>query len=148
MTNSYMTSNRILIDTNIVVSLLNTRDSSHASVLQNLKNFEEDHTTFFLNTIILSEICTVVLLRSKSVSLAQKARELLISPNGNYVVAAFDTQLEQATYRIFTEQTKPQLSVADCSLIAQAKLHNTENIFTLDVQLQKALKKYGLRSVL
>ncbi|NCN83164.1 MAG: type II toxin-antitoxin system VapC family toxin [Candidatus Pacebacteria bacterium] len=140
-----MTFNNIIIDANIVISLVNKQDSSRNKVVQKLKKLESEHVRFFLNPLIVSEICTVVLLRSKNVSLAKKAYQLLTAPGSNYIIEKLDEELEQETYRIFTEQAKPKLSATDCSLIAQAKLHGINNIFTLDQTLQKELGKYGLR---
>jgi predicted nucleic acid-binding protein len=135
---------QVIVDTNIVVSLLNTNDTLHSSVLKQLRMLESNNVQFFLNTLILSEICTVVLLRSKDVPLAQDARKLLISPGSNYSVTPFSAELEQLTYQIFESQEKPQLSIADCSIMAQADLSGITTVFTLDKQLQAALKSRGL----
>ncbi len=142
-----MTSNTIVVDTNIIVSLLNQRDATHKVVSKLLKKIEEEHATFFLNSLILAEICTVLLLRSKSVQLAADARKLLTTPGGNFSIVPFAEALEKQTYQVFALQTKPRLSVADCSLIAQAKLLNITHIFTLDKQLQKVLRSYELEMV-
>jgi predicted nucleic acid-binding protein len=142
-----MTFNNIIIDANIVISLINKQDVSRKEVVQKLTKLETEHVRFFLNPLIVSEICTVVLLRGKSVTLAKKAYQLLTVAGSNYIIEEFDEELEQETYRVFTEQTKPKLSATNCSLIAQAKLRGISTIFTLDQNLQKAIQKYGLQSV-
>jgi predicted nucleic acid-binding protein len=142
-----MTSSQVLIDTNVIVSLLNKNDATHDLVLEKIQKLEALQTTFLLNSLILSEVCTVVLLRSKSLTLAKQARQLLTSSGMNYVVTPCDAVLEKQTYQIFEAQAKPQLSVADCSLIAQAKMLSTTQVFTLDSQLQKVLRTHGLKSL-
>lgn len=142
-----MTSSRVVVDTNTLVSLLNSNDSLHSVVIKKLHSLESSGTQFFLNTLIVSEICTVVLFRSKDVSLTAQARKILVKKGGNYGVVPFEGKLEQLTYQIFESQNKPQLSVADCSIIAQAKLGGSDAILTLDAQLQVAAKKQGLKVI-
>jgi len=137
-----------IIDTNILVALYYKNDSTHNQVIKLLSQHKLKSTVLHFNNLILSETITVILGRSKNLQLARQAyNNLALTTSNNFKLTRFNPKLEKTTYQIFFNQPKYHLSIADCSLIAQAKLLNTKYILTLDKKLNQHLTHYHLKSV-
>lgn len=128
-----------LLDANILVASLNPNDSLHQPVLKFLKSIDTEKK--IVNSFILSEIASILLIRTKNLALAKNFIKKLTSKQINQLQHQLINQkIFEQTIEIFAQQQKNKLSFADCSLIAHAQTKQITNIVTLDKDLRKEFK--------
>lgn len=129
--------NKYIVDTSVHISALLNEDSQHKSAIDLLKKC--DLGVKFVNPLIVSEVATVLLIKTKKLKFVRKSLEnLFFSKSAPIKVQPITDSLWQASYEVFINQQSNKLSLADCSLIAQAKFDEQKSaIVTLDKQLSK-----------
>jgi len=134
---------KILIDANVFIALNYLKDSCHQKAK---KIFQEVEKKFEMvtNNYLVSETLTVLLIKTKSV---EKTKSLALGfyyhPDP-FKMIQVSRLLQLKSLKIFSQQEKPKLSFADCTLISQAKEQKIKNIFTFDANLRRSkfLKTY------
>jgi predicted nucleic acid-binding protein len=129
--------NRFIVDSSVHISALLDEDSQHKLAIDLLKKCNLG--TRFVNPLIVSEVATVLLIKTKNLSFASQSLEKLFflksAPNK---VQSLTSSLWQASYEVFINQESNKLSFADCSLIAQTKCDKQKTaVVTLDKSLIK-----------
>lgn len=134
---------KLLIDTNIIFALLIKTDPNHQKILELFKQLSLERYQLVTNDYILQETCTVILFAIKNVNKTTKLIDGFII-NSLLKIKYFSEKEYQSTYKIFSTQKQPRLSFADCSLITMSKIHNINQIITLDTQLKKTAKQHNI----
>lgn len=131
-----------LVDANIFISLLWSRDANHARA----KDFFLTHTTpktvYIVNNYILAEVVTVLSLRSKNVFTPVGWAREVYKGGGNVQLEQISEHMQKRAIDIFESGGNPRLSFQDCTLIAQAVEGKYSRVCTFDedVRKHKALK--------
>lgn len=127
---------KILVDANVFVALYHPLDPHHLRALKILNEFKDLRIFYITNNYIISEAATVILLRSKNVTLASSfVEESLERKMGWFKIFQVNKTFQIEAYSIFKKQEKHRgefLSFADCTLLAQAKRQKIKSIFTFD----------------
>ena len=134
MMNFFMKS-KIIVDSNLFIAAYNTHDSLHLKAVESFQNLRFKQK--LINPFIYSEICTVLLLRTKSLFLVKQFDQDIRNASSQTRIHHFSPRFLSLTQKIFFSQPHPKLSFADCSLIAQARSMNIDDIATLDQEVAK-----------
>lgn len=127
----------VLVDSNILIALYNKADAKHAVAVELVESLQSQKKV--LNHILLNEVATVLLLRTKNNAHAsQITHNLLHKKITDVIVKNVSNKLMIETSKVFQSQNNTKLSFADCSIIAQARLEGIGTIVTFDKDLVKA----------
>jgi predicted nucleic acid-binding protein len=130
--------NSCLVDANVFISASEKENSQRKTAMSLLHKLRSSSKKQFVNSLIAAEVATVILLNSKNVEFTDKIMQDLFLGKGALVeMKSLSIKLWQSTYQIFKNQQSHNLSFADCSLIAQARLEEINTIATLDKDLVK-----------
>jgi len=128
---------KIVLDANIVIAYFSQKDPCHAQALLCSKLLENQLKV--LNTLIVSEIATVLLVKTKDKYLASQVVDKFISNKYSKTrMYACDSSLLRSTSAIFKAFNDTKLSFQDCSIIALARKLKAHTIATFDKDLRKA----------
>ncbi len=128
-----------LLDANILVASLNPHDRSHKVALKFLQSI--DPQLKIINSFILSEIASILLIRTKNLTLAKNfVQQVTNNQINNLKHQSINQIIFKETIKIFANQQQNKLSFADCSLIAHAQIKQITDIVTLDQDLRKKFK--------
>lgn len=134
-----MKTKKILIDANVLIAANYPLDSLHASSIKLLESIVEN--IVIVNYLIISEIATVLLLRSKNISFVSKLIEkILRGKNVSLGITVISSKIFSQILEVFSHQKSHKLSIPDCSIIAQARLEKIDTIATFDKDLRKEFK--------
>lgn len=131
-----MKNNASLIDSNVLIAAYQKSNSQHEKASRLLWSLRELQPK--TNPLVAQEVCTVLLLRTNNLQFVnQVTRDLFFDSQPLVKLSVLSTQLWQSAYQVFSTQPGSELSFADCSLIAQARLEGVIKIATLDGDLKK-----------
>lgn len=130
------TPTNIIIDSNVFIASNWIQDPNHDNSLKILRKISSHNQIVIVNNYIISEVATVLLLRTKDVDRAAFVAKSMYQNKRTRKLYQLtkDNQLE--ILEIFASQQSPKLSFTDCSILWQAKKHNA-NIATFDKHLLK-----------
>ncbi len=115
-------------------------DSCHQISIKLLK-LQEKHQKI-INSFILAEIASVILQKIKKVKLASKiTHRLYANQAADFCFTPLSKMDMDKTIQVFSSQSKPRLSFADCSLIAQARSQKIKTILTFDKALRREFRR-------
>lgn len=137
MTNFIMEEHdKILVDANIFIALYYSLDPHHQKVLSLIKRLQPFKIFYVTNNYIINEAITLILIRSKSLSLASNFAGKVYKQTAKwFAMYQADEFHQKETCLLFESQKKYRgefLSFTDCTLIAQAKRQKIKTIFTFD----------------
>lgn len=121
-----------LLDTSVIVAAYIAQDTGHKRAIKLLSNCGDN---VLINQFILAEVSTVLLYKTKQLTLVREVTQLY-QPLVWHHPKLFSISME-----IFLQQRSGQLSVADCSLLAQQQLTTQSSIITLDQRLHHRAKQ-------
>lgn len=125
---------KCLVDANIFIGAYLIDDSQHDRAEKILNDLEKSR--LLSNQLLASEVSSVLLLRSKDLAFTREVTDYLFFSSSPAInITAINGQLWQKTYEVFTKQQGCDLSLPDCSLIAQARLERVKHIVTFDQDL-------------
>lgn len=115
-----------LLDANIFISRFLAKSSAHHKSKKLLKAIDQHILT--TNPLIVGEVATVLLLQTGEIELvSQIINDLFVGTQPLIRVTRWETDLQQETFNIFSQQPQDKLSFADCSLLAQATIIKKQN---------------------
>lgn len=125
-----------IVDSSVHVAASLDEDSQHKLAIGLVK--KTDLGVKYANPLIVSEVATVLLIKTKDLRhVRQMIKHLFFSKTAIIKLQPLTDSLWQASYEVFINQRSGKLSLADCSLIAQAKCDKKSAIVTLDRQIIK-----------
>lgn len=128
-----------VIDANVIIAYSFPQDNLHQKALKLVK--EVNDLKKELNPLLVSEIATVLLQKTKNQTLVNKLTHDLLTDRlpGVYLNQLSGKILAQ-TLKIFQHQKSGQLSFADASIVAQAQLEKIPIIITFDKDIRQEFK--------
>lgn len=127
---------KAVIDANVIIAHSFPQDALHRHAISLMRKI--DGTKKYLNPLLVSEIATVLLQKTKDqVSVKQLTNDLITNQLPQVKFQPLSKKLLTQTMIIFAKQKTGNLSFADASVIAQAKLENISQIITFDKNLKK-----------
>lgn len=128
---------KILVDSNVLIALNSRKDSTYDRAIDIFERIIL--TKKVLNDLIVNEIASVLLIRTKDLFLSSEvSSHLLEDKNADFTTRRVTKKLMIRTQEIFADQKGKSLSFTDCSLIAQAEIEGIDTILTFDKNLKKA----------
>lgn len=125
-----------VIDANVIIAHSFPQDALHQHAIKLMRKV--DGLKKYLNPLLVSEIATVLLQRTKDqVSVNQLTNDLITNQLPQVRFQPLSKKLLAQTMIIFAKQKTGNLSFADASVIAQARLENISQIITFDKDLKK-----------
>lgn len=129
----------VLVDSSVVIAAYLRQDAQHQRALGSFKRCA--NSQLVMNPLLASEVATVLLLRTKNRSFAaQITNTLFFSTEPLIKLARLNSTLWQQIFQRFNTQSSSRLSLADCSLAAQAKLYGIKKILTFDRNIAREYK--------
>ncbi len=132
--------NPCLLDANVLIAAYIKDNNQHflaKSLLAQCQDYKLQ-----TNRLVVEEVATVLLLLTKDLSFATNITDFLFFDEAAKVeVTVLSQKLWQESYGIFSKQWSNNLSLTDCSLIAQARLQEIKTIVTLDKDLKQEFKE-------
>ena len=129
-----------VVDSNLIIGYFYLSDPLHKrakTVFESLTNWQKR-----LNWLVLSEIGSVMLLRSKNQELTNDVLATITNTKAkDLLLEKLSKELRQETLRIFYNQLSSKLSITDCSLVAQARIAGCGTIVTFDKDLRREFRQ-------
>lgn len=127
---------KLFIDTSFIIPIFKKNDSSRPIIEKN-KDILFDNECYISNGV-LNEVVTVVMMKTKSIELTQKAYYFL---NDNFTIIN-EYDIEKFNERVFSLFKKYNVNTyktnyIDCSSIIIAKTHDLDYIVSLDQYFKK-----------
>ena len=129
---------KILVDTNAFVSFYWENDPNHKIADKIFTKYSSHNSIFYTNNYLVSEILTVLLFKTKAVKKVVKLGENFYFAKSNVKVVQVPISWQKKALKIFSQQSKPNLSFPDCALIVQSISQKIKTIFTFDKNIRKA----------
>jgi len=134
-----MGENKVFIDTNYFVALINPVDSLHKKSLLLARKIKQANYKLFTTNFVFLEAVTVVSQRVGRAVGVQLGKKLL---NQDYLqVVHIDEQLQQSSWEIFRKIRKKDMGFIDCSILAVLNSLNIKKLLTFDQEDFAGLKK-------
>lgn len=112
-----MTLNSVICDTDFLISLHVTNESAHKKAVQIFDRISEE-TNFIISNITKYEVATVLSRKFPH----SYAVEILEAINQNFAYELwFEQDWQAETFKIYSNQTKKNISFFDCSCLFLAK---------------------------
>jgi len=125
----------ILLDTSVLAAFANSGDANHAAASKVVGEvFSGRYGPALLPEAILSEVVTVLLVRTNSIQRASEYGEKLLA---SCSMVYSDYSLTQAALEVFKRQKNTKLSYADSMLVAVARKLFIRKIATFDKDFLK-----------
>jgi len=116
---------KVLVDANFVIALLDTDDSCHKRAVDISRCLENKECGVFINNLILYEVLTVLSmkgLRGMAHEMYEEVRR------GAMEIVYTDVTLERVAYDYFEKTMSKNVSFADCAILATAETRGIEKI--------------------
>ncbi len=124
----------VLLDTNIVISLLNTKDSMHGPALSAVREWEHQGAEFPLSVIVWSEVLSGAL-RHRGKSAVQNLEGL----KKGFFSATIPVNLEIANHAAkLRAANHPGLKTPDALILASGVDMSADAVLTADKRLESA----------
>ncbi len=141
-------SDKILLDADFLVALAYPADKHNEKAKNILFSACAEKPLFFTNQYLISETLTVVLIRSKMISLVKEFKNELLEKYQKIIrIKYIGKEWEKDIYDLFINQSIFKgdfLSFSDCSLIVQARKQNIKTIFTFDRAFKQFAKEFKI----
>lgn len=128
--------NNIVVDSSFWVALYYTDDPHHTNAVALHNQLLQTSNDLLTNSVLIWETLTVLLYRTKNLTLVQKAHEdLKKNEPDNLEIMNFSSQNQDDIMNIFLYQQKYKsgfLSFADCTVIFQSRQENASTVLTFD----------------
>jgi predicted nucleic acid-binding protein len=133
---------KILLDSDILVSLNKTDDPNHAKAKRIQEKYSHVPHIFYLSNLVFSESITVISQKVNHQTAVNFIKQFQSrKPHLNYIY--IDQNLEKLAINIFKKQTSKNISFVDCTNIAIYQKYNLDAIFSFD----KHYKKNGVTTL-
>jgi len=130
---------KILLDSDILVSLNKTDDPNHAKAKKIQEKYSHTPHIFYLSNLVFSESITVISQKVNHQTAINFIKQFQSKkPHLNYIHV--DQKLENLAIKIFNQQTSKNISFVDCTNIAIYQKYSLDAIFSFD----KHYKKNGI----
>lgn len=130
----------VIVDTNVLVALYNTKDSQHKKALKVFDTLSDLKARLVVSNYILLEIYTILSQRAGK----KQALEFggLVRKKKPFIVKRIAKAADEGTWRIFEKVRNKNISFVDCSIMFLALEGNYE-IVTFDEKIVKLQKQFG-----
>lgn len=135
----------IIIDTNIYIAYLNSRDQNHNSAKEIVKKILSGELgRRFTISEVFSEVSTLLFRQTKNKNIVEKAWKLFYDPKFAWASTIIvSKEIITEAWSIFQKYVnkKVPLSFVDCLLISTAKINSIEFIASFDSEFDGILKR-------
>lgn len=118
-----------LVDSDVFVGLIFSKDPLSASVRKIFQEIRTKHHRLATTNWVIAETATVLSHRDSQQTATAFLKKIA---EGEIPVLRITEEVEQETYSIFRKQTTKNTSMVDCSNIAVAKYFQIPNILSFD----------------
>lgn len=129
---------KIAIDSNVIISFLDTQDPLHAKAVELSKRIQSEYAEMVILNLILYEVLTILSMKGHKNRAAKFFDEIKGDPWVRIIYA--DEMIEQAAIKHFNEAVSKNISMADCALIAAAEQEDARAIASFDAHLKRYSK--------
>lgn len=139
----------IIVDSNLFVALVVTRDSLSEKADKLLRKIISNKNKIVINQYIRLEALTVSTVREKNIRPAELLIRKFFSNQKRIKIFQFPQSWEKDTTDLFLNQQKYKgelLSYVDCSLIVQARKQGISTICTFDKTFKQFEKEFSIIS--
>jgi predicted nucleic acid-binding protein len=128
----------IVIDSNVIISFLDTQDTKHVPAVVLSKHIQSEYNTLLILNIVLYEVLTVLSMKGNKEKALAFYNEL--KHDLSVRIVFMDDALEVIALRIFRGATSKNMSFADCALIALAQNEHVHAIASFDAHIKRNSK--------
>ena len=137
-----MNSTSILLDTNVLVSLYNTKDSLHPKAVALFQSLAKLKVQLVVSNYILLETYTILSQRSGK----RQALEfgIFVRTKKPFLTRYISEDLDEKTWDVFKKVKNKDISFVDCSIIALAMQEDFE-LATFDRKILTLQSQFGFK---
>lgn len=129
---------RVAIDSNFVISLLDTEDSNHMAAVGLAEKFRAESSEIIVLNLILYEVLTVLSMKGHK-DKAMAFYDLTRADSHTRVVYT-DDNIEQRAAARFQNARSKNTSFADCALVTVAEEVGADAIASFDAHIKRLIK--------
>lgn len=145
MTSFYMGKTKVIVDSNLFIALVISKDSLSVKADNILREITYKKNLICINQYIRQEALTVSSIREKNIKPAEILIRKFFSNKNGIEVFQIPQSWEKEITELFLTQQKYKgelLSYIDCSLIVQARKQGIKSICTFDETFKQFAKEF------
>lgn len=124
--------NKIFIDANYIIAIFREIESNHELAVKTCETILQNHEGFISNSII-TEVVTIMIMRTKSIDLTRKAYYFMID---NFTVLN-EYEIDKYNDKVFAVFEKYnnnnfKLGFVDCSIVVLSEFYNLDYVASFD----------------
>jgi predicted nucleic acid-binding protein len=135
------------VDTGVLVAFSNIKDKNHARAVELLQRAGQgEYGAIFSSEYVFDETVTLALMRTKNVSIALSAGELLLGNPEKGIpclveLLHVDDEIFSASWEFFKRYAAKGLSFTDCTTVALMKHLKIDNLLSFDSSFDGIAKR-------
>ncbi|OGY91463.1 MAG: hypothetical protein A3H70_01275 [Candidatus Komeilibacteria bacterium RIFCSPLOWO2_02_FULL_48_11] len=125
----------IAIDSNVIISFLDTQDAKHAVAVELARYIQSRYGGIVIVNVILYEVLTILSMKGHKKRAVGFYNEICADKAVQLVYS--DEAIERAAMEHFYGAETKNISFADCALIASAEFFGADAIASFDLHLKR-----------
>lgn len=132
----------VFVDTNVLVSLYNRKDSLHKKALIVFKSLSSIKAKLIISNYVLLEVYTILSQKAGKKNAIEFGK--LVRKEKPLIIKWVEEKYDEKIWEIFQEVKDKNVSYVDCSVVTQVVSGDYE-LCTFDQKLQKLSNNFGFK---